>query len=58
MRSKINVHLMTSQILKNDQYIIIVTIQMGNGTVSDRVNIPCLLHDTLLCLANVTMTNN
>ena len=29
----------------------------GKG-VPDRVNIPCLMHDTRLCQLDVTMTNN
>ena len=31
----------------------------GSGTSApDRVNIPCLMHDTRLCQLDVKMTNN
>ena len=31
---------------------------MGSGTnAPDRVNIPCLMHDTCLCQLDVKMTN-
>ena len=47
---------MTSQIMKNGQDVI---IQMGSGVrAPDRVNIPCLMHDTRLCQLDVKMTNN
>ena len=44
----------TSQMMLNGQDII---IQVRSGA-PDRVNIPCLMHDTRLCQYDVEMTND
>ena len=38
-----------------DRYIL---SKLSGKGVPDRVNIPCLMHDTHLCQLDVTMTNN
>ena len=56
MRSNVNVLNRTSQIMKNGQDI---NIHMRNGTIGspDRVNIPCLMHNTRLCHINTHYTS-
>ena len=46
----------TSQIMKNGQDVF---IQLGSGPgAPDRVNIPCLMHDTYLCQIDVKLSKN